>query len=395
MLLLAAAVWNILAFFEAGAVELSTRIICSKIIYLGAVSTGVFWLAFTLDYSGSAWWKRPGNIILLSIIPLVTLAIAWTNELHGWLWSRIYITNGPLGITSVWEHGPWFMVNPVYQYLLYILGMVILFRYGFRQPRIHFKPVIICLAGTALPIIGSILYVAGINPAGGFDITPFYISVASTIYCLTIFRYRFIDIVPEAYQLMGKNIPDGVLILDSESQIIEVNPAVERIIRKNKASIRGNHLAAVWPELNKIISASDELYHTEILSPDANSPLYLDISAGILRDDHNNIAGKLVILRDITERNTAQKALKESEVKYRGLVNNIKLGIFRSTPEGKGKFLEFNKALEDVTGYSTDELREMQVVHLYLNPEDRKPLIDRIISTMEKTTGRAIIQEER
>ncbi|HEX7474721.1 MAG TPA: PAS domain S-box protein [Dehalococcoidales bacterium] len=62
----------------------------------------------------------------------------------------------------------------------------------------------------------------------------------------------------------------------------------------------------------------------------------------------------------------SEEALKTSEEKYRGLVNNVKSGIFRSTPGAEGKFLEINKAMEEITGYSRKELLNMDVAQLYV-----------------------------
>jgi PAS domain S-box-containing protein len=309
MLLLAAAVWTIPCAFEAGATQLSTRIICSQIAYIGVVSTGVFWLAFVLDYSGANWWKQPRNFILLSIIPVITLAIAWTNGLHGWLWSSVYLTEGPLGITSIWEHGPWFLVNPVYQYGLYLCGMVILLRFGVQRPRIYWKPVLICLIGTVIPMVGSMLYVFRVDLAGGFDITPFYISAAAILYSVAICCYRFVDVLPVAYPVILRDIPDGVLVLDAQANLVAMNPAAERCIGGPEKAYKGRSLAAVLPELEKVVHAADELFHTELKTDKSNLPEYLDVSVGTLRNKQNNQVGKLVIFRDISELKTLQLKL--------------------------------------------------------------------------------------
>ncbi|MBN1188458.1 MAG: PAS domain S-box protein [Dehalococcoidales bacterium] len=61
---------------------------------------------------------------------------------------------------------------------------------------------------------------------------------------------------------------------------------------------------------------------------------------------------------------------RESEGKNRDLVDNIKLGIFRCTPGARGRFLEVNMAMEEITGYSRDELQRMEASELNLTSED-------------------------
>ncbi len=61
---------------------------------------------------------------------------------------------------------------------------------------------------------------------------------------------------------------------------------------------------------------------------------------------------------------------RESEGKNRDLVDNIKLGIFRSTPGKKGRFLEVNLAMEEITGYSRAELLQMDACDLDITAED-------------------------
>ncbi|TET41050.1 MAG: PAS domain S-box protein, partial [Dehalococcoidia bacterium] len=90
--------------------------------------------------------------------------------------------------------------------------------------------------------------------------------------------------------------------------------------------------------------------------------------------------------RDITERKQAEEALGKSEEKYRSLVKNVKLGIFRSTPEPFGKFLEVNPAMEGITGYSRDELLRMSVSDLYVRPEEREAVLEEVATVVEKAT---------
>jgi PAS domain S-box-containing protein len=76
-----------------------------------------------------------------------------------------------------------------------------------------------------------------------------------------------------------------------------------------------------------------------------------------------------------------QKDLRESEQKYRSLVNNLKLGIYRATPDVKGKFLETNPAMQEITGYTQRELSEMNISDLYIDPLERKQFIETAMSS--------------
>ncbi|MDP3017805.1 MAG: response regulator, partial [Deltaproteobacteria bacterium] len=91
-------------------------------------------------------------------------------------------------------------------------------------------------------------------------------------------------------------------------------------------------------------------------------------------------------IRYATERKRAEEALRESEQKYRSLVNNIKLGIFRSTPEPPGKFIEVNLTMEEITGYSREELLSMNVSDLYMRPEERETVAQEVATVAGKTT---------
>ncbi len=87
---------------------------------------------------------------------------------------------------------------------------------------------------------------------------------------------------------------------------------------------------------------------------------------------------------EMTERKQAEEALKESEEKYRSLVNNVKLGILRSTPGPPGRILEVNPAMEEITGYSRKELLKMDISELYVYLEEREAIIKELVSTKGK-----------
>ena len=80
------------------------------------------------------------------------------------------------------------------------------------------------------------------------------------------------------------------------------------------------------------------------------------------------------VLQDITGRKLAEKALRDSETRYRLLFERNPAGMFRSTLEGK--LLEANEAFAHMFGYSSrDELLRSPNVHFVLQQEETAPLI--------------------
>ncbi|HAX76834.1 MAG TPA: hypothetical protein DCY88_13575 [Cyanobacteria bacterium UBA11372] len=80
-------------------------------------------------------------------------------------------------------------------------------------------------------------------------------------------------------------------------------------------------------------------------------PVLLSVSA--LRDTEHNITGFLAIASDISDRKQKEAALKESEEKYRSVVNNIREVVFQTDDRGLWTFL--NPAWTEITGFSIDE----------------------------------------
>ena len=105
----------------------------------------------------------------------------------------------------------------------------------------------------------------------------------------------------------------------------------------------------------------------------------------MVEDRTNELTKSNKLLRrlreEMAERVRVEEALQKSEEKYRTLTENINIGIYRNTPGENGLFLEVNPCLVRMFGYeSKEELMEIHVSDLYLNPEDRKAFNNKILT---------------
>lgn len=77
----------------------------------------------------------------------------------------------------------------------------------------------------------------------------------------------------------------------------------------------------------------------------------------------DGVATRLVLVTDITERSAAQEALRDSEERFRSIVENSPLGLFRTN--GAGRFVLANSALARILGYcNADELLDVELVSM-------------------------------
>jgi PAS domain S-box-containing protein len=75
----------------------------------------------------------------------------------------------------------------------------------------------------------------------------------------------------------------------------------------------------------------------------------------------------------------SEKVLRESEERYRTLVENLNVGVYRSTGDYKGRYLQVNRAMVKIFGYeSIQEFMRIPIVNVYRQPQDRKKFLEKI-----------------
>lgn len=87
-----------------------------------------------------------------------------------------------------------------------------------------------------------------------------------------------------------------------------------------------------------------------------------------------------VLKQEIDEREQAEDALRESEERYRTLVVNLPVAVYRNTPGPKGIFLMANPAFCKMFGFKNEEeVKDFPPANLYQDPKERKEYSDNLI----------------
>jgi len=187
----------------------------------------------------------------------------------------------------------------------------------------------------------------------------------------------------EQQEVLLSSIPAFVYFKDTESKLVTANKAFTEMVNTPIDQLPGKDAYDLFLKEQaekfhiddrKVMKSGKPRMNIEEKFTDAEGKTRWASTSKIpYFDEKVKVAGMVGITLDITERKRAEDVLRESEVKYRTLTDNINIGIYRNTPGSKGKFVEMNPAFIKMFGYkSKEELFALNVSNLYKNPEDRK-----------------------
>ncbi len=107
-----------------------------------------------------------------------------------------------------------------------------------------------------------------------------------------------------------------------------------------------------------------------------------EINESPLKNDKGEVIGIVGAARDITEHNRIEAALRESEEKYRMVVENAQEAIFIAV-DGMLKFA--NRRTTELTGYSQEELCSRPFIE-FIHPDDRPMVAERYLQRLRAWT---------
>lgn len=312
LLMLVIAEWSLGYALELGSANLASKIFWGKVEYLGIASMPVAWLAFALAYTHWDNWLTYRRLIALAIVPFMTIILIWTNEAHGLIWFQTGLNvDGPFPALEI-RYGRWFWIHTVYSYTLITWGTILLIRMLIRSsPQLYRLQTSAILIGTVIPWIGNGIYVFGLSPIPHLDLTPFAFTISGLVMAWSLFRFRLLDIVPIARRAVVDSMRDGVIVLDTQNRVVDLNPAAQIIIGIVDSEAIGQPVSTILAGQADLIERYQDmsLRHIEItLGRDENQKHY-ELQISTLLDQRSYTAGRLIVLHDITNRKATEEAL--------------------------------------------------------------------------------------
>lgn len=305
-LLLALAWWDITyAIFWADVPALS-KFFWLDATYIGVVTAPVALFIFSLRISHRSKWLKSPLLALVLLEPVVVLILLFTDPQHGLFFAGKRTENN----VFIQDGGPVFWLNVVFSYSLILLATILLVRTFIHSSGIYRKQIGMILFGLSVTWLNSIIFLLGINPLPGVDNTPFSFTIGALAFAFSIFRYRLLEIVPIARDILIEKMSDGVLVVDAHNRIVDMNP-VARTMLNIPVSALGEPVGQAlshWKRNDREILAM--LKASVVFELGGDSKTYVEVRATPIMDQKNRTMGRLIVLHDITKLKNTQDELK-------------------------------------------------------------------------------------
>jgi PAS domain S-box-containing protein len=184
--------------------------------------------------------------------------------------------------------------------------------------------------------------------------------------------------------------PLAIIALDLDGNVKMWSPVAERIFGWSEQEVLGRPLPTIPGEhLEHFLATQRSLLQGEVLTglevpgqKKDGATIDISLSAAPWCDAQNNVIGTMGIIADITERQRVEEALRESEARYRALVEQVPAAIYSAALDELSTTLYFSPQIEKMLGFPQAEwLAEHDLFLKQLHPDDRERVLAALTSS--------------
>jgi PAS domain S-box-containing protein len=350
--LFSATLWSAAYAFEIASTTLEAKLFWVRIEYIAIVITPTMLLFLVLQYTGRDKNFRPWHHLLLVIEPVIVLILMWTNEAHGLIYQTWGLTfDGELySIEKTYGLGFWF--HTVYSYLILVAGMVVLVQAYRRASSVYRSQTGILIAAALVPWLANALYILQLNPFPQLDLTPFAFTITGLMITWGLFRYQLFNLTPVAREVVIDSLSDGVIVLDTQERVVDINPAALEIFDLTSERVIGQlaeEALSIWPELIGQLKTANSP-EKQIAFSNGDTQRYFNLRISPVRSRRGAFSGRTVLLHDVTESRAAQEQLR----RLSRAVQQSASTILITNTEGEIEYV--NPAFTLTTGFTETEV---------------------------------------
>jgi PAS domain S-box-containing protein len=187
------------------------------------------------------------------------------------------------------------------------------------------------------------------------------------------------------------SIAEAVIVTDTRARITRLNRAAASLTGWSAGEAEGRELDTVLHTVRReegdtirfpverVLQQGEEVKLPEdtVLVSKNGEHRQIDDTAAPIRSRSGRILGMIIVFRDVTRANRRERALEESELRYRSLFNSIRDAIL--VTDTQRRIIDCNRAFSELFGYSLKQLSDGSIDMLYSYSGELRKLDEHIL----------------
>jgi PAS domain S-box-containing protein len=306
-LMLSVALWSAAEILRVLFPTLEAMYFFMQVEQIAVVGIPAFWVIFALDYAGFQRWLTRRNLIALAVIEAAIVLVAFTNPWHGWMWSSVTLNPATAYPSLATGRGPWWTLNILVNYPLIVIGTLVIGWTLADSWTLYRRQAGIVLVGVLVTWATDILFVLKVTPEN-LNLMPLAFSLGGACFWWGFYHFRMLDLMPVARAKVIESMVDAVIVLDRQNRIADLNPSAQKLLGLPAFRAVGqsaDQCLRLWPQLGEHLLGAGEANNEVTLTTDG-APCSYDLRLSPLTGQGGRITGRLLVLRDITDRKRAE-----------------------------------------------------------------------------------------
>lgn len=294
--------WGLMLVFDRRDLSLASLNLLLAFVSLASIG----WVLMTLEFTQQRRYS-PRYVLALSVVPVLTQAVAWTNPSHFLMWGP-GTTIDATGVVQA-QRGTAFAFHAGYNYLIMLFSGALLVNRLFTFEGIYRKQTAVMFVAWSLTIVTSVAFSFSSLPFRYLNPTPLGFLVGGVVWTWGLYRFRLFEIIPVARRRAFDEMDEAVVAIDEDGVVVDVNNAATKLFSLDGRPT-GEHLASVLARFPSVINyLQNDEKESSVIVDIGGDPRHLTATkAAVDRDGRHT--GYVAVFKDVTRLKSHERDLE-------------------------------------------------------------------------------------
>ena len=331
------------------------------------------YLLFSIQYKGYRRWLLGWRQSLLFIFPAILFILSLLKNATSLIWQNLSLDQSNVLAPIQYQIGPVQWMFWIFTYICLMVSAWIFLKNNNIRGKAYQHQSILLSFIAIIPLIMSIFFLVSPASGFGFNAAPLSFIVCGIVISFAIFRYRLFDLSPVVYHRLLESLKDGVLVIDEEKRLLQLNHVAAELIGIDKSVSVGEPIDSIidqqspWYMLNKMVC-------NQTIQIDINqeqNDFYYEVTCSSIEQTAKN-EHLVFAISDITEEKKSKIA--EALSRETSEIRASELDVLRKVAEQLNRAVELSAVIdtglqEIVSGVGA------RFAYIILADEERRPKV--------------------